>query len=147
MPRSSMEKSVQNETHMMAHASKLKSMGERMDLVEYLTFDSDSVRYCTGGGSFRDAVPGHHGRRPRLGGGDPGGPGRGTAAAAALPAQVPAAPGYAPVVVLAAVVGVEELLEPLEELKIVLELLFGQLVYINCLRGRISGYFNISISK
>ena len=93
--------------------------------------------YGTGCGSFGDAVPGHHGGRPRLGGGDAGGPGPG--ATAALAAQVHAAPRHVRVVVLAAVVGVEELLEPLDELKVVLEAALHQLVDRHDLKARARG--------
>ena len=60
---------------------------------------------------------------------------------ATLPtAQTDPAPDLQGAVLHPAVVGVKELLEPLEELEIVLELLLGQLVYIYSLRGRVSGY-------
>ena len=92
--------------------------------------------YGTGCGSFGDAVPGHHGGRPRLGGGDARRPGPG---AAALAAHVHATPRRIRVVVLAAVVGVEELLEPLDELKVVLEAALHQLVDRHDLKARARG--------
>ena len=60
---------------------------------------------------------------------------------------LPSASFHGVVIPVATVVCVKELLEPLEELKVVLELLFGQLVHIDCLRGRKYQDVNILISK